>query len=121
MKVLLDANACLRYLLCDIEDQAAEVAEYIEQGAEVTLEVLCECVYVLHGVYNVTKSEIGKTLIAFLDEVSCTRSTIAKAALEFYSEYNLDFVDCILLAEKCVNKREVVTFDKRLQKQLRRL
>ena len=29
MKVLLDANACLRYLLCDIEDQAAEVTEYM--------------------------------------------------------------------------------------------
>lgn len=29
MKVLLDANACLRYLLCDIEDQAAEVAEHM--------------------------------------------------------------------------------------------
>ena len=29
MKALLDVNACLRYLLCDIEKQAAEVAEHM--------------------------------------------------------------------------------------------
>ena len=47
MRTLLDTNACLRYLLCDNEDQATQVSELIEKGAEITLEVLAECVYVI--------------------------------------------------------------------------
>ena len=120
MRALLDANACLRYLLCDIEEQASQVSTFIEEGAEVTIEVLAECVYVLDGVYGVGNHEICKTLVAFLDEVGCKRSNIAKAALEFFSQRNLDFVDCILLAEKYLNDREIVTFDKKLQRELKR-
>ena len=47
-----------------------------------------------------------------------SRLTRAMAALEFFSEHNLDFVDCGLLAEKNVNDREIVTFDKKLQREL---
>ncbi len=121
LEVLLDTNACLRYLLCDIEAQATKAAEHIEQGAEVSLEVMCECVYVLDGVYNVKRDEICKTLAAFLDEVTCTRSKIAKTALEFFAKRNLDFVDCILLAEKHINNRVILTFDKKLNKELNKL
>ena len=118
MKVLLDANACLRYLLCDIKEQASQVSMFIKEGSEVTIEVLAECVYVLDAVYEVSRSEICKTLVAFLDEVDCVRSKVAKTALEFFSELNLDFVDCILIAEKYLNNREIVTFDKKLTKEL---
>ena len=121
MRALLDANACLRYLLCDNEDQASRVSQMVEKGAEVTLEVLAECVYVLDGVYEVSRPEICKTLVAFLDEVTCARAIVAKAALEFFSEHNLDFVDCVLLAEKYVNDCEIVTFDKKLQRELEKL
>ncbi len=121
MKVLLDANACLRYLLNDINEQAADVAKFVEEGAEITLEVLAECVYVLDGVYSVGKPEISKALIAFLGEVACARSAIAKTALEFYAERNLDFVDCVLLAEAYVNNRAIVTFDKKLRKEIDKL
>lgn len=119
MKVLLDANACLRYLLEDIEEQVIFVTECVENGAEITIEVLAECVYVLEGVYNVEKPILCKTLYSFLDEVACERKTIAKSALNFFSENNIDFVDCILLAEKNINNRKIVTFDKKLQRKLK--
>ena len=38
--VLLDANAVLRYLLEDNDEQADEVCQAVASGAEVTLEVL---------------------------------------------------------------------------------
>lgn len=44
-QTLLDANAVLRYLLEDIEAQATKVEQAIIRGAEVTIEVLAECVY----------------------------------------------------------------------------
>ena len=118
MKTLLDANACLHYLLNDIEEQANITANAIAEGSEVTLEVLAEIVYVLDGVYNITKPLISKTLIEFLGEVSCLRDFVAVSALEFYSENNLDFVDCILLAENQINKRIILTFDKKLKRKL---
>lgn len=121
MRVLLDANACLRYLLCDIESQSIEVEQCIRAGAEITIEVLAECVYVLDCVYNLERGRVSEFLISFLEEVACPRLSIARAALEYYSKLNLDFVDCVLLAEVALNNREIFTFDKKLNKNISRM
>lgn len=115
MEKLLDANAVLRYLLEDIQEQSDCVAETIEAGAEVTVEVLAECVYVLSGVYHVSRSDIAESLGILLDEVTCRRKRVAAAALGLYSGSSLDFVDCVLAAEVSENGRETLTFDKNLQ------
>ena len=115
MEKLLDANAVLRYLLEDIQEQSDVVAETIEAGAEVTVEVLAECVYVLSGVYYVSRSDIAESLGILLDEVTCRRKRVAAAALGLYSGSSFDFVDCVLAAEVSENGREALTFDKKLQ------
>lgn len=115
MEKLLDANAVLRYLLEDIQEQSDVVAETIEAGAEVTVEVLAECVYVLSGVYHVSRSDIAESLGILLDEVTCRRKRVAAAALGLYSGSSFDFVDCVLAAEVAENGREALAFDKRLQ------
>lgn len=115
MEKLLDANAVLRYLLEDIQEQSDVVAETIEAGAEVTVEVLAECVYVLSGVYHVSRSDIAESLGILLDEVTCRRKRVAAAALGLYSGSSFDFVDCVLAAEVSENGRETLTFDKKLQ------
>lgn len=115
MEKLLDANAVLRYLLEDIQEQSDCVAETIEAGAEVTVEVLAECVYVLSGVYHVSRSDIAESLGILLDEVTCRRKRVAAAALGLYRGSSFDFVDCVLAAEVSENGREALTFDKKLQ------
>lgn len=115
MEKLLDANAVLRYLLEDIQEQSDVVAETIEAGAEVTVEVLAECVYVLSGVYHVSRSDIAESLGILLDEVTCRRKRVAAAALGLYSGSSFDFVDCVLAAEVSENGRKALTFDKKLQ------
>ena len=115
MEKLLDADAVLRYLLEDIQEQSDCVAETIEAGAEVTVEVLAECVYVLSGVYHVSRSDIAESLGILLDEVTCRRKRVAAAALGLYSGSSFDFVDCVLASEVSENGREALTFDKRLQ------
>lgn len=115
MEKLLDADAVLRYLLEDIQEQSDCVAETIEAGAEVTVEVLAECVYVLSGVYHVSRSDIAESLGILLDEVTCRRKRVAAAALGLYSGSSFDFVDCVLAAEVSENGRNALTFDKRLQ------
>lgn len=115
MEKLLDANAVLRYLLEDIQEQSDCVAETIEAGAEVTVEVLAECVYVLSGVYHVSRSDIAESLGILLDEVTCRRKRVAAAALGLYSGSSFDFVDCVLAAEVSENGRKALIFDKKLQ------
>ena len=115
MEKLLDADAVLRYLLEDIQEQSDCVAETIEAGAEVTVEVLAECEYVLSGVYHVSRSDIAESLGILLDEVTCRRKRVAAAALGLYSGSSFDFVDCVLAAEVSENGREALTFDKKLQ------
>ena len=114
MESLLDANAALRYLLEDNQEQAEAVAEAISRGAEVTVEVLAECVYVLAGVYHVPRSRIAESLGILLDEVTCRRRNVAAAALGLYSGSSFDFVDCVLAAERQELGRDVMTFDKKL-------
>lgn len=86
MEKLLDADAVLRYLLEDIQEQSDCVAETIEAGAEVTVEVLAECVYVLSGVYHVSRSDIAESLGILLDEITCRRKRVAAAAWAFTAE-----------------------------------
>ena len=42
---------------------------FIEDGAEVTIEVLAECVYVLRGVYTQSREDVAEVLADLLDEV----------------------------------------------------
>lgn len=115
MRTLLDANAVCRYLIYDIPEQAEQVAETIEVGdAELTIEVLAECIYVLTGFYGKSRAEVARVLDALLDESWCERAEVVRRSLSFYGAGKLDFVDCVLLAESTVNKRAVLTFDKKL-------
>lgn len=118
--ILLDANAILRYLLNDISEQADKTAEAIADGAEITLEILAECVFVMCSkkVYGIARSVAVDCLDSFLDEVVCARKGIARAALSSFANTNLDFADCILYAESVVESRKVLTFDKKLQQLL---
>ncbi len=51
---LLDANAILRFLLQDIEEQFQKVKSVVRtERCYVTLEVMAEVCYVLEGLYQV--------------------------------------------------------------------
>ena len=118
-KVLIDTNVILRYILNDNEDMAMKAANIIKNGAITLPEVLAEVVYVLKKVYEVKKEDIVNTLLDILNEVEVEhRETIIKA-VQIFSESNLDFVDCILIAYHEVEEIEVFTFDKKLNNKLK--
>ena len=117
-KKLIDANVILRYLLNDVEEMAAESARIIQKGAFTIPEVLAEVVYVLMKVYHVERQEISETLTVFLDSVEINRKDIMIQALKIFSETNLDFVDCILIAYNKIDSTEIFSFDRKLNKRL---
>lgn len=119
MRKLIDANVILRYLLGDHRQMSLDASRIIEGGAFTLPEVIAEVVYVLKGVYKIDRSEVGKTLIEFLDEVAIENQDVICEALSLFSETSIDFIDCILIARHRILGDEIVSFDKKLNKMIR--
>ena len=114
MAKLIDANVILRHLLRDVENQSEQARIIIAGGAYTTTEVLAEVVYVLQGVYQVPREKIKTALSALLGEILTDHVDVIIKALTLYSDENLDFVDCVLIARACILGDDVFTFDKKL-------
>jgi predicted nucleic-acid-binding protein len=119
---ILDANAVLRLLLNDIEEQAAAVKEKITLTVcRIPVEVIAEVVYVLGGVYGVNKKTIADKideLITIKDGIVEKSSIVSFAVRLFAENTKLDFVDCLLAAYHNITGCSIFTFDKDLLKQL---
>lgn len=115
----LDANACLRYLLWDIPEQAEQVDEAIGDGAATSLEFLSECAYVLSGrLYRFSRAEVSESLLSLLMDVDCEHPAVASRALELFADTNLDFPDCILIARHEIEGAVILTFDQAVRKRV---
>lgn len=118
MKSLIDANVILRYLLADHPQMSEQSKQIIERGAFTVPEVLAEVVYVLKGVYEISRIEIADTLIGFLEEIHMKDKEVMRFSLQLFAETSLDFVDCILIARHRKLGDNVISFDKKLNKML---
>ena len=117
--VMLDTNIILRYLLNDNEQMADEAEKIIKENtALVTIEIIAEVVYVLKRVYSIERDIIKSSLFDFLSEVQSNEMEVIKLGLTFYSEKNLDFVDCVLYAYHKVKGYDIKTFDRKLKRLL---
>ena len=79
---------------------------------------MAEVVYVLEKVYQVNRQDISNTLIRLINQpgIICRNPNISIAALRYYLEYNIDFIDNILLAYSTVEHHKIHTYDKKLLK-----
>lgn len=116
----VDANVLLRYILKDNENMYAQAVSVIEQGSFTTCEVLAEVVYVLKGVYNISRDDISWYLHELLLDVQTDNIKALMYAASVYSQTSLDFVDCILTAYRKVYDIDVFTFDLKLNSSLSR-
>ena len=117
---MLDANAVLRFLLQDIEEQFQEVKAIVKRDrCYVTLEVMAEVCYVLEGLYQVSREDIADNFRKLNFDVTILNVDVFLRALEIFEKPpKLDFVDCLLYGYKMERGIDIVTFDKQLQKQL---
>ena len=115
----IDANIVLRYLMNDHLELSPKAKEIIDKNiVEVPIEVLCEVVFVLKGIYGIDRSDISAKLKYFFDQTQCIlphRDAVLRG-LEYYGQKSLDFVDCVLAGYADVEKDEIFTFDDKLQK-----
>jgi len=115
--IRVDTNYIVRYLVND-NIKMADIAEEILTSKNVFIsnEILAEVVYVLLGVYEISKENISNQLLELIDfeNISVSNSKVVRQSFEIFKTKNLDFVDCLLCAYS--NQDKIVTFDKKLNK-----
>ncbi|MBQ4331279.1 MAG: PIN domain-containing protein [Spirochaetaceae bacterium] len=115
----VDTNILLRFIIDD-NKELADIAENILKSDECHLlpEVIPEIIYVLRSVYKYRREDIAQAIQRLLPLVVAKEQLLTNLALTYFAQFNLDYVDCILLARNKLYGREVVTFDKELEKKL---
>lgn len=120
---LVDANIVLRWLLGDHKELSRK-AEIIVEGSEeknlvIADMILAEIVYVLRGKgYDREQTTVSLGLTARTPAFAYESPELMLDSLTLYSQTNLDFADCYLLARAQRQKISVQTFDKQLVKKL---
>lgn len=86
------------------------------------MEVACEVVYVLQKIYKVDRRQIQQQLVGIVNDqlVVVEKTDVFLKALECYSTTTFDFVDTLLWAYHIVEQQDILTFDKKLRKHIRR-
>lgn len=119
-KYLLDANAVLRFLLQDVEEQFQHIRTIVRtKRCYVTLEVLAEACYVLEGLYQVPRDDIINSFRNLNNDVVIFNADVLFRSLEIFNKApKLDFVDCLLYGYKKEKGLDIITFDRKLLKRL---
>ncbi len=120
--IRIDANVILRYMLDDHPEHSKQAAEIIDHSSVfVAVEVLCEVVYVLSGVYSIERMIITEKLIEFinLETVAVDDVVVLTEAFGVFTENKIDFVDALLYAHNKVRGDRIITFDQKLIKLMR--
>lgn len=81
-------------------------------------EIAAEIVYVLEKVYRIPKKEICNVLSLLFtrNNFEFIDKQIILISLKYYLEYNLDYADALLISYSKIQKADVLTFDKKLNK-----
>lgn len=120
MKIVLDTNVVLRFILRDHETMSVAAYElFIKAGdgdVQLMLDpvVIAECCFVLSGrIYAFSKSDIASVLskIVMLDGVVVDEASHINDALEIFSKYGVDYADAYLTAVARAKNLMVATFD----------
>jgi predicted nucleic-acid-binding protein len=125
---LPDTNAILRYLLHDSEEQFVEANAFFENvragktSCIISESVLVECQYILAKYYQVSRNAISGNLTTLLQYKGIANQDreVLLGALALFVETSLDPVDCLLAARSKVSGNPVLTFDKALNRVIRK-
>ena len=113
----VDTNILIRFIIDD-NKELADIAEHILKPNEcyVLPEVIPEAVYVLNKVYGFNRQDIAHAILQLLPLVVVKDVRLTRLALNYFSELNFDYVDCILLARNKLYGHQIATLDKKLEK-----
>ena len=119
-----DTNIFLRFFLKDIPHQARETKQYLQSAKEQKIRITVHTVtffevdFALEKEYRFAKAQAIKYLksILSMSYLQIPERKLLLAALNLYSEKNIDFVDTFLFIYAESVGSEVLSFDKDFKK-----
>ncbi|WP_061214804.1 PIN domain-containing protein [Syntrophomonas wolfei] len=118
---IIDANIILRYLTNDVEEMASaceKLLKRLESGEERVLMpdlVLADIVWTLQSFYHQSHLEIREMLLPLLalKGMRFYSKEIARQALNFYADKNIDWTDAFVAAQMLARgNRQIYSYDK---------
>lgn len=118
---IIDANIILRFLLNDLPEQAERCSlllQRVERGEETVFLpdlALADIVWTLEKFYRQPKERIRELMLPLiaLRGMRLTSKSVARNALNFYVNKNLDWTDAFIAAGmKASGNREIYSYDK---------
>lgn len=123
MVISLDTNVVVRIFVDDPEcpQQSHQVRQIVGQYKTVYLTqvVQIETVWVLSRSYDFSRADITRVLENLLNNQAfrLENKHIFAAALQLYQRSNIDFSDALILQNSIQQDLQLLSFDKKLQKQ----
>ena len=126
VKIIIDTNAILRFLLNDISSQHTETLELVKKAQKKKLKIIIpeivvfETYFTLKSYYKFEKEKLLKILESLLsaDYLIVEDKQIFMEAVRIFRNSNLDFVDCFMVSNSKFMGLNLFTFDKDLKKYL---
>ena len=122
---LVDTNILVRLITNDVPKLAQEAEAMItpveDDMIELPLYVLAEVVYVLayNQNYQYSRDRISNSLQAVINipQFKINRGLVGQT-LDRFSQTKLEFVDCLLVCQTNQTGQQVLSFDKKLKKEI---
>ena len=122
MRILIDTNIFLRFLLNDIPQQADAVAEILKEAARARLElwanpmVIAEIVRTCESYYELPRNEIRDKVLIILNTpgLEIEDADLVAEAVILYAEKNVDFIDAYHAAlGNWINAESIYSYDEK--------
>ncbi|MCQ0031489.1 type II toxin-antitoxin system VapC family toxin [Burkholderia glumae] len=123
MKVTADTNVLLRAMVADDEAQATRAVELLETAdmVAISLQTLCEVVWVLRGRYDVARADVAQAIRALLSTGNVVVNRPAAEAGLALLEAGGDFADGVIAYDGTwLGAETFVSFDKKAVSLLKR-
>ena len=126
MKMVVDTNVLIRYLVRDQENHYQQAVKWFRQATAGSIElevkslVVAEAVFVLQSFYKQKRDPIAESFEVLLSQrwLLVENREVLLAAFNWYRQ-GLHFVDSYLIACAQKDNCEVLTFDQKLSAKLR--
>ncbi|MBB5409376.1 putative nucleic-acid-binding protein [Paraburkholderia sp. HC6.4b] len=116
MKIAVDTNVLLRAIVADDEEQADKATALLDTAdmVAVSLQTLCELVWVLRSAYKVAKPDIAVAIRSLLDTRNVVANRPAAEAGLALLEAGGDFADGIIAWDgRFLGGERFISFDRK--------
>jgi predicted nucleic-acid-binding protein len=116
MKIAVDTNVLVRAIVADDEEQADKATALLDTAdmVAVSLQTLCELVWVLRSAYKVPRPDIATTIRALLDTRNVVANRPAAEAGLALLEAGGDFADGVIAWDgQFLGGEKFISFDRK--------